>query len=101
MGPVRERARFFAGLCEPSPNAIENLAVFAPAVLTAALIGVSTPATILAAESLRIRSGERSLRAESKLAPVESLKTASHSELVPRHKRHSFAPQSERRSLTS
>jgi uncharacterized MAPEG superfamily protein len=31
-------------------NAIENLAVFAPLVLTAALIGVSTPATVLAAK---------------------------------------------------
>ena len=31
-------------------NAIENLAVFAPLVLVAALIGVSTPATVLAAK---------------------------------------------------
>ncbi|MGF6771754.1 putative MAPEG superfamily protein [Paraburkholderia sp. GAS199] len=31
-------------------NAIENLAVFAPLVLVAALIGVSTPSTILAAK---------------------------------------------------
>jgi uncharacterized MAPEG superfamily protein len=31
-------------------NAVENLAVFAPLVLTAALVGVSTPATVLAAQ---------------------------------------------------
>jgi uncharacterized MAPEG superfamily protein len=31
-------------------NAIENLAVFAPVVLIAAMIGVSTPATVLAAQ---------------------------------------------------
>jgi len=31
-------------------NAIENLAIFAPLVLIAALIGVSTPATVLAAK---------------------------------------------------
>jgi uncharacterized MAPEG superfamily protein len=31
-------------------NAVENLAVFAPLVLIAALIGVSTPATILASK---------------------------------------------------
>ena len=32
-------------------NAIENLAVFAPLVLVAAIAGVSTPATVLAAKS--------------------------------------------------
>jgi uncharacterized MAPEG superfamily protein len=31
-------------------NAVENLAVFAPLVIVAALMGVSTPATILAAK---------------------------------------------------
>jgi len=31
-------------------NAVENLAVFAPLVIVAALVGVSTPATILAAQ---------------------------------------------------
>jgi uncharacterized MAPEG superfamily protein len=31
-------------------NAVENLAVFAPLVLTAAVVGVSTPATVLAAQ---------------------------------------------------
>jgi uncharacterized MAPEG superfamily protein len=39
-----ERARRAHG------NAIENLAVFAPLVLVAALIGVSTPATVFAAK---------------------------------------------------
>ncbi|HTI82070.1 MAG TPA: MAPEG family protein [Acetobacteraceae bacterium] len=32
-------------------NAIENLAVFAPLVLVAAFVGVSTPATVLAAKT--------------------------------------------------
>lgn len=32
-------------------NAVENLAVFAPLVITLALIGVSTPATILACKT--------------------------------------------------
>jgi uncharacterized MAPEG superfamily protein len=32
-------------------NAVENLAVFAPIVLVAALTGVSTPATVLAAKA--------------------------------------------------
>ncbi|KPA95137.1 MAPEG family protein [Pseudomonas asplenii] len=31
-------------------NAIENLAVFAPLVLTAATLGISTPATVMAAK---------------------------------------------------
>ncbi len=31
-------------------NAVENLAVFAPLVIVAALMGVSTPATVLAAQ---------------------------------------------------
>jgi uncharacterized MAPEG superfamily protein len=42
--PWAERAR------RAHANAIENLAVFAPLVLVAALIGVSTPATVGAAK---------------------------------------------------
>ena len=43
--PWAERAR------RAHANAIENLAVFAPLVLVAALTGISTPATILAAKT--------------------------------------------------